>query len=390
MATERPRITFGIIVLNGEPFTRYCLRALYPFAHQIIVVEGACPGAKRVATPEGHSIDGTLGVLKRFKAEEDPDDKVQIVTRDGFWHEKDEMSQAYAARATGEYLWQVDIDEFYKPDDIRAIMAMLIKDPTISAVSFEQFQFWGGFSSYVDSWRLRGGMNTFHRLFRWGPGYVYETHRPPTVLSPDGIDTRKIHWVSGAKTAQRGIRLYHYSFVFPKEVRNKSEYYARTFPVYLAHMEHWAERVFLSLRRPFAVDHIMSGPSWLERFVGTHPPLIEALRSDIESGRIDVEVRRTDDIERLLLSPWYRLGKIGLKLLGPVDRRLGHWGRRFVGLFADPLVVMSHVIRRISSLLGVERRKRSLPRGMAAQASNLSGNTEGRAARRHAKPVDGA
>jgi hypothetical protein len=29
-----PKITFGIIVLNGEPFTRYCLRALYRFAQQ--------------------------------------------------------------------------------------------------------------------------------------------------------------------------------------------------------------------------------------------------------------------------------------------------------------------------------------------------------------------
>ena len=39
-----PRVTFGIIVLNGEPFTRYCLRSLYPFAHQIIVVEGGHHG----------------------------------------------------------------------------------------------------------------------------------------------------------------------------------------------------------------------------------------------------------------------------------------------------------------------------------------------------------
>ena len=37
--TEIPRVTFGIIVLNGEPFTRYCLRALYPFAYEIIVVD---------------------------------------------------------------------------------------------------------------------------------------------------------------------------------------------------------------------------------------------------------------------------------------------------------------------------------------------------------------
>ena len=39
--TNPIKITFGIIVLNGEPFTRYCIRALYPHAHEIIVAEGA-------------------------------------------------------------------------------------------------------------------------------------------------------------------------------------------------------------------------------------------------------------------------------------------------------------------------------------------------------------
>ncbi len=63
-----PRIAFDIIVLNGEPFTRYCLRALYPFAHEILVVEGAAPAAAEAATPDGHSTDGTLETLYRFRA----------------------------------------------------------------------------------------------------------------------------------------------------------------------------------------------------------------------------------------------------------------------------------------------------------------------------------
>ena len=58
-----PQITFGIIVLNGEPFTRYCIRQIYTFAHEIIVVEGACEGAAKIATKKGHSIDDTLNVL---------------------------------------------------------------------------------------------------------------------------------------------------------------------------------------------------------------------------------------------------------------------------------------------------------------------------------------
>lgn len=61
------RITFGMIVLNGEPFLLYNLRSLYPFAHEIIVVEGASPNAAHAATPEGHSLDRTLDILHRFK-----------------------------------------------------------------------------------------------------------------------------------------------------------------------------------------------------------------------------------------------------------------------------------------------------------------------------------
>ena len=49
MAVTWPRISFGIIVFNGEPFTRYCLRALYPFAHEIIVVEGGHEGRSLAA-----------------------------------------------------------------------------------------------------------------------------------------------------------------------------------------------------------------------------------------------------------------------------------------------------------------------------------------------------
>ena len=55
MSPALPRVSFGMIVLNGMPFVPYNLLALYPFAHQIIVVEGAAPGAAGIATPAGHS-----------------------------------------------------------------------------------------------------------------------------------------------------------------------------------------------------------------------------------------------------------------------------------------------------------------------------------------------
>ena len=109
-AVNQATVTFGMIVLNGEPFTRYNLRAIYPFASEIIIVEGACPAARSVAMPDGHSSDGTLTLLRRFQSEEDPEGKVQVVTAedegrsDGFWSEKDgsEVDSIILFRAKAE------------------------------------------------------------------------------------------------------------------------------------------------------------------------------------------------------------------------------------------------------------------------------------------------
>ncbi len=231
--TARPRVTFGIIVLNGEPFTAHAIRSLYPFAHEIIVVEGAAPGAVNIATADGHSRDGTLDVLRRMAAEEDPEGKLTVVTAeddghpDGFWPgEKHEQSRAYARRATGDYLWQVDIDEFYLERDMERVLDRLAATPTVDAMSFRQVTFWGGLGYVADGWYLRRGAADYHRLFRWGPGFEYATHRPPTVRDETGRDLRKGTWLDAATTAAWGVRLYHYSLLLPQQVIDKCDYYA--------------------------------------------------------------------------------------------------------------------------------------------------------------------
>jgi len=352
MDAAYPKITFGIIVLNGEPFTRYCLRSLYPFAHEIIVVEGGHENALDVSTPDGHSTDGTLETLYRFKEEEDPEDKVQIVVRDGPWPQKDELgnsktpqSRAYAERATGDYLWQVDIDEFYRPEEMRRVLGMLSADPAISAVSFNVYPFWGGFDYVSDGWYWRRKGITFHRLFRWGPGYRYVTHQPPTVADGLGRDLRDLKWVSGDVMARHGIRLYHYDHVFPHQVRTKALFYRRQAPRVCAEINEWAEAGFFALRRPYHVERHYWFPAWVERYEGPHPPEAVRMMDDIRSGKLAVELRRTDDIERLLRSPRYRAGKAALKALEPVDRRW-RWGKL-------QALRASHVPRKLAEVAGL-------------------------------------
>lgn len=310
----RPRISFGIIVLNGEPFTRYCLRSLYPFAHEIIVVEGAVRAAASIATPDGHSTDGTVDTLRRFKSEEDNEGKVKIISRTGFWSEKEEQSQAYATQASGDYLWQVDIDEFYTPEDLSYVMDLLAGDPEITAVSFQQITFWGGFDYVTDGWYLRRGDGVFHRLFKWRPGYTYAGHRPPTVKDGKDRDLRTLKWVR-PKDLGRNIRLYHYSLVFPKQVLEKSLYYTHAPTTRWPRATEWAEKSFSLLQWPFRIHNVYIYPSWLLRFKDTHPPAIQQLIQDIRSGILNCQMRPHQDIEGLLRSVRYRFIRACLLLL---------------------------------------------------------------------------
>ncbi len=322
-----PRISFGIIVLNGEPFTRYCLRSIYPFAHQIIVVEGATQGAFGIATPNGHSADDTLNALKSYKTSHDPDNKLIIVTAesnghpDGFWPgEKLEMSQAYAQRATGDYLWQVDIDEFYKAEDMRVVLKLLGENSEIAALSFQTKTFWGGFEYITDGMFLKRGDEIFHRLFKWGQGYQYAAHRPPTVLDNKGRNLRDLKWVTGSDLSKKGIFLYHYAFLLPKQVKEKCEYYGNAKWARRALSRKWAIDTFDKLRNPYRAHNVYNYLSWIERFIGKHPKQIEMLRSDLLAGNIDAIMRPTDDIELLLNSKRYRFGRVILRALIPFNR----------------------------------------------------------------------
>lgn len=314
-----PRITFGIIVLNGEPFTRYNLRSLYPFAHEIIVVEGASPKAAAIATQSGHSVDGTLDLLHRFASEEDPEHKIRIFTAEdeghpnGFWPgEKDEQSQAYARRATGDYLWQVDIDEFYKTEDMGTIIHMLEEDPTITQMNIQWLIFWGGFEFLVDGLFIRKQYRFMGsgvpRLFKWGSGYRYVTHRPPTVVDSNNTDARKGKWITGDRLAARGIYCHHYQSIFPDAVGQRMRYYSNQDWPGRDKFLRWYDSDFLRIRKPFRVYHAVYEISWLTRFFGAHPPDIAKLMSDLRSGQCRAKIRDNSDIERLLSSRRYAWG----------------------------------------------------------------------------------
>jgi hypothetical protein len=203
------------------------------------------------------------------------------------------------------------------------IIGMLRDDPSITAMTFKQLTFWGGLDYIVDGWYLRRGATYYHRLFRWGPGYAYATHRPPTVLDARGQDLRSQHWIDGEALAAQGIHLFHYSLLLPKQVIEKCDYYGNAAWAARPGAIAWAQESYLNLRRPFRVHNVYQHPSWLERYAGPHPEQAQQMVADLRA-KGSTQLRRTDDIERLLGNPAYRVGRAALRRADPLER----WARR--------------------------------------------------------------
>jgi hypothetical protein len=257
-------------------------------------------------------------VLRQFKAEEDPENKLLIITaedeghQDGFWlGEKDEMSQAYAKRATGNYLWQVDVDEFYLESDMPTIMKLL--QDGVDSITFPQLTFWGGGEYITDGFFLRG--YEYHRIFRWGPEYKYVSHRPPTVVNESGFDTRNLNWLNYNIMVKIGIYLYHYSLLFPFQVMGKAKYYSKRITWEKCAMEDWAVDNYLKITNPYRVHNVYKHISWLERYLGPVPHQITCMMNDIKDGKLQFLLRDTADIELLFADRKYTLNVSILKLL---------------------------------------------------------------------------
>lgn len=193
---------------------------------------------------------------------------------------------------------------------MQAVLQMLAADPEITAVSFPYLEFWGGFDyRTTGQWHIYDHP-AFHRLFRWGPGYQYVEHRPPTVVDESGRDLRELKWVDHKTMRRKGIYLYHYSYVLPKQAQQKVGYYANvSWTDAFRENERWYQESYLALKHPFFVgEKGRKVPQWLQRFQGQHPADIVRLRNDLQKGRIHAAMRPVENIESLLGSRSYKIG----------------------------------------------------------------------------------
>jgi len=223
------KLTFGIIVLNGDFFLQQVLESIYPFAHAICIAEG--PVQWFVDKGITQSSDDTFRIIKEFP---DPENKIKLVQ--GQYKEKHEQCQAWFSLVPPDtdYIVCNDADEIHTPENLAKLIHFLQTEKPTS-VGFKSDSFYGGFE------RIIGGFerdHSFKRVLQYIPGCYYRTHRQPTLAfsQHDGIhyDERlntaytdiEGKDVSGNQLyAATGITMWHGSYISPKGVFQKLQYY---------------------------------------------------------------------------------------------------------------------------------------------------------------------
>tara|TARA_B100000683_G_C12470400_1_gene547583 strand:+ start:395 stop:1279 length:885 start_codon:yes stop_codon:yes gene_type:complete len=211
------KITFGMIILNGDYVLEEALKSIYPYAHQILIAEGPVKYWQNQGMTT--STDRTNEIIDNFP---DPENKITIVHDQ--YAEKDEQCNAYMQhlKEDTDYIWNLDSDEIFKPEDIEKLISIL-EEEKYTSVGFQSLTFYGGFDHQLTGFEENA---EFIRVRKVYPGSYWKTHRPPTISHKySGTKLPEKHLSYKTASSKYGIRMYHYSYVFPRQVHTKLKYY---------------------------------------------------------------------------------------------------------------------------------------------------------------------
>jgi glycosyltransferase involved in cell wall biosynthesis len=200
------KVAFVMIAFNSDHVLEPCLRSVLPFG-QVYAAEGPVTFWRERGFTK--STDRTNDIL----------DEYRIPTLRGSWMEKDDEQNAALSLVPNDtdFVFCLDADEIWDEMTLRSIFKTL-EAGNVDSMSFKAISFYGGFDRYMTG--FEAAFET-HRVQRFYPGARFATHRPPTINAPDGRPWRTHHHLFA-----QDLRFYHYSYVFPSQMRMKAQYYA--------------------------------------------------------------------------------------------------------------------------------------------------------------------
>lgn len=229
------KICFAMIVFQGEFFLKEVLDSIYDHADQIVINHGCT----RYWQDRGFttSTDKTGEILSNYP---DPRGILSVVNVNG--EEKTELCSAFMPLVKDDinYLWCIDSDEVFTGTDIEAVRQILL-DRKPHSLSFKSRTFFGGFSHYLTGFEREVG---FKRVLKYEPRCKYVTHRAPTLSTE--LVPNPLHLSCDEIFDKYGIEMFHYSYVSPRQVREKISYYQNAVIAKGSCIENYFEDVWLN------------------------------------------------------------------------------------------------------------------------------------------------
>jgi ADP-heptose:LPS heptosyltransferase len=242
------KIEFFTIVYNGQPWIRgqaEFFRRLGGVDWRWHVVEGLAEHVKdtawckeaggRISDFENRnsnlSTDGTREFLDGLKKEFG--DKISIYRPPEAepWPGKKAMIDCFLPELEeGCLLWQLDVDEFWKPDQVRQILAEFKKRPELTAGWFD-CDYYFGWDRCSSRPGVFGNFREYEwlRLWRYQKGDSWGSHEPPALMREVGCGKRenvgRLHPMLQKETRARGWKFQHYALTDRAQMEFKEIYY---------------------------------------------------------------------------------------------------------------------------------------------------------------------
>lgn len=222
-----PKIVQCIQACNEEGLIEACMLQLYDKVDRIIVIEGAVQNkvAAGQATPDGHSLDRTVEIIKDVKANKDPDKKIVFVQIDRPWQDLEELKNSFFQyMQDGDWMLITDADEFIMPEVVDSLREAISLEPWAT-----EFVPAGFYHFWRDAHHMRkpdGDWGQQHQRFiRFQPGLNYKTH--PVATDKDGVCTYFDPRYLSRRFVLPEFVIYHYSYCkdSDEEIAEKKAFY---------------------------------------------------------------------------------------------------------------------------------------------------------------------
>ncbi|MHC4644170.1 MAG: glycosyltransferase [Planctomycetota bacterium] len=236
---------FFTIVLNGQPFIRHHIEVFkqLPFKWHWHIIEGVADLKHDTAWSvklggrineqlhrNGLSNDGTAEYIDELVRQYPENITVYRKPTGVFWDGKLEMVNAPLANITEEcLLWQVDSDELWTAEQIRAARDMFVAEPARTAAFYLDHFFVG--ENLVTTTINTYGNNTGYewlRTWRFRPGLRWTAHEPPRLcMQTQGkwVDIATIAPFKHHETTAKNLVFQHCAYATEKQLAFKEVYY---------------------------------------------------------------------------------------------------------------------------------------------------------------------